>query len=520
MPVQPWPPRDAAHLMVDASTMARLEQELFDAGLPVEALMEKAALAVAQRLLHDQAPLLQRHGAVVLAGPGHNGGDGLVVARELWLAGVAVAIWCPFERLKPLSERHHRYARWLGVPQLAEPPDPEAPALWIDALFGTGQNRSPGALLETLLAERQRLQPGRLVAIDAPTGLCCDRGRPLGQVAATAAVTYCLGLRKQGLVQDAALSWVGRLERLELGLPPQTLAALPRSTPLGLGPADLAEAPWPLPPPAAGKYGRGRLLVVAGSDRYPGAAALALAGASASGCGSLQAQLPQPLAERLWLRFPHVVLSELEQLEGRLDALLLGPGLGPEPPTPATWRRLQDFAGLLVLDADGLNHLARRPEGAQRWLQQRQGPTWLTPHQQEFGRLFADLAERPALEAAAEAAEGSGASLLLKGARSVIAAADGRRWQLLQAASPSARAGLGDVLAGYAAGLGALGMAAGGADLPALLALAALAHADAGLELAATGAGAADPASVAGSLSRRPQPPGLLGLPGPGEPSP
>ncbi len=507
MSTQTWPPYDAEHLLVDAQVMAQLEEELFAAGLPVEALMEKAALAVAQRLLAEHAALLERHGAVVLVGPGHNGGDGLVVARELWLAGVTVTLWCPFASLRPLTQRHWRYAEWLGVPRQLEPPDPAAPALWIDALFGTGQNRPPSASLEALLAQRQQRQPGRLVAIDAPTGLCCDRGQPLGAVAASACVTYSLGLRKRGLVQDEALAWVGRLERLELGLPAQQLSALPANTPCGLAPGDLATAPWPTPPPAAGKYGRGRLLLVAGSDRYPGAAALAIAGASASGCGSLRAVLPAAVAQGVWQRFPHVVLSDAEALEGpleeRLDALLLGPGLGPEPPEPARWAQLESFGGLLVLDADGLNHLSRRPEGASTWLQQRRGPTWLTPHRCEFNRLFPELAERPALEAAREAAAASGCSVLLKGARSVVAAADGRRWQLLQAAACSARAGLGDVLAGYAAGLGALGVAAGAADLPALLALAALAHADAGLELAERGRGAADPASVADALNRR-----------------
>ena len=144
------------------------------------------------------------------------------------------------------------------------------------------------------------------------------------------------------------------------------------------------------------------------------------------------------------------------------------------------WRylqRLQAFQGLLVLDADGLNRLSAP------WIAERRGPTWLTPHAGEFARLFPDLAGEPPLEAAVRAAERSGAVVLLKGARTVIATPDGRRWQLLQANAASARTGLGDVLAGFAAGRGAMAMASTAEADGCWLAAAALAHASAGLEL-------------------------------------
>ena len=398
--------------------MAGLEQQLFASGLPVEALMEKAALAISRRLLERHRPELERQGALVLVGPGHNGGDGLVVARELHLAGLAVRIWCPFERLKPLTETHLRHALWLGIPRLAEPPDPGEAPIWIDALLGINQSRAAGERLEGLLAERQRRQPNRLVAIDVPTGLCADTGRLTGAVAARAGCTYTVGLLKTGLIQDRALAWVGELERLELGLPAALLNALPHSQPLGLGTADLARAPWPQADREAGKYERGRLLLVAGSERYRGAAHLALAGARASGCGSVRAALPAALAEQLWQLFPEVVLagspgetegelSPLAQLTSqhleRVDGLLVGPGLGAGRDAaggPDIWELLQGFPGLLVLDADGLNQLAltqagRQECGVHRWLQGRGGATWLTPHAAEFQRLFPELAAAP-----------------------------------------------------------------------------------------------------------------------------
>lgn len=530
-----WPARDAAHLLVESAPMAALEERLFASGLPVEALMEKAALAISRALL--ARPELLRDGVLVLAGPGHNGGDALVVARELYLAGIAVRIWSPFERHKPLTEAHLRHAAWLGIERLAAPPDPAATELWVDGLFGIGQHRPPEPRIATLLEQRQRLMGGRLVAIDVPTGLCADSGRPLGPVAACAAITYCLGLLKQGLVQDTALAWVGQLERLDLGLPAALLADLPADQPLALLGSDRATAPWPQRPQAAGKYARGRLLVVSGSAAYPGAGQLSLLGASASGCGSLRAALPRALAEQIWLVQPHVVISAaLEERVGgglalaglanpglleRLDTVLVGPGIGGdhwgdsgaggeaclrmEHGSAATaggeekgWEALGRFPGLVVLDADGLNRLAAGAAGApEEWLRGRAGTTWLTPHQGEFARLFPDLAGETPLRAAATAAQRCGVSLALKGARTVVAAADGRRWQVLQAATAAARAGLGDVLAGYAAGRGACAAAGDGV----LLAAAVLEHAEAGLTCARQrGAGQTTPQEVAATL--------------------
>jgi hydroxyethylthiazole kinase-like uncharacterized protein yjeF len=521
LPQPTWPPRDAEHLLVSGGQMAALEQQLFASGLPVEALMEKAALAVARRLQQpDWWPQLQRSGALVLVGPGHNGGDGLVVARDLHLAGIAVRLWSPFERHKPLTAAHLRHARWLGIPQLDAPPDPADPAVWIDALFGIGQSRPPGDAVETLLHQRQQLQPNQLIAIDGPTGLCADSGQRLGRVAACAALSLSIGLIKKGFLQDQALAWVGRLERIELGLPASLLQVFEPDQPRVLWGRDLEGAPWPQPSAAASKYERGRLLVIAGSNVYRGASQLCLQGASASGVGSLRAALPRPVAEQLWSVQPHVVVSAaLEahpsgslQLGGlsesaleRLDAVVLGPGLGGTAAAEAaaeasSWQRLQQFPGLLLLDADGLNRLAHL--GAQPWLQGRQGPTWITPHAGEFARLFPALADQPPLRAATAAAKVCSAhqpcSVLLKGARTVIAAADGRRWQLGSACSAAGRAGLGDVLAGYAGGLAAQSMGSGPAEL---LAAATLAHACAGAQAAErSGSGGADPLAVASEL--------------------
>ena len=464
--------------------MQAIEQAMFHAGMPQAALMEKAALAISRRVLELLSISDDGWGrsqpVVVLVGPGHNGGDGAVLARELHIAGWGVAIWSPFSRHKPLTATHLQYLETLGVPRLAEAPTAGQGQLWIDALFGLGQSRPLPAQLATLAQVAQEV--GQCIwAVDVPSGLDDRHGQPLGACFHSQR-TFCLGLYKRGLLQSAALAAVGQLERLDLGVPNWALNLIQEQGPLprGVTSADRAAAPWPEPPSAADKYGRGRLLLLAGSQRYPGAAVLATAGADASGAGAITIHMEPDVARRVGDCYPHVlnsavgVSSTLEpgplvwhQLPDpeRHDAILLGPGIGSAPFVAHTWEPLQKFTGLLVLDADGLNRLAATPAGeAVAWLQGRCGPTWITPHIREFNRLFPSYGHGDHLERAAAASRAAGVTVLLKGPRTAIAAPDGRCWQLLEGVPTAARAGSGDVLAGFAAGRGAMAVAAGHLD--------------------------------------------------------
>ena len=495
-----WPSADADHLLLTSAAMQGLEQDLFASGLPVAALMEHAGLGLTEAV--RQAPGLKEQGLVVLVGPGHNGGDGLVVARELHNAGISVRIWSPFAAHKPLTAEHLRHAEWLGIPRLQQAPAASEGALWLDALFGIGQRRPLDGEVAQLLKQRNSSKQ-ELWSIDGPSGLCSDSGKPTGAVTAQCTRSLVVGSWKLGLWQDEAMAWVGAQQLVPLNLPAVLLQRWGETAVRGLWSRDRwsSSAPRPRSAPAASKHGRGRLRVLAGSTAYPGAARLALEGASASGLGWLEGVLPDSLSTQLWQVLPHVVIkAETAALE-RLDAVAYGPGLGRGP----LRGDLQSFSGLLLLDADGLNRLA--VQGSVRsWLRQRQGPTWLTPHRAEFDRLFPDLIGKPAIDAAQAAASASGCWVLLKGAHSVIATPEGLCRQILQSDERAARAGLGDVLAGYAAAVGAQGMRAPGGDdstdLEGLLALAALDHADAGRDCSQVGAGMASPLSVAQALQQ------------------
>jgi hypothetical protein len=202
--------------------------------------------------------------------------------------------------------------------------------VWIDALFGIGQSRPPGETLETLLEQRQRMQPGQLIAIDGPTGICADSGKLLGRVAACAAVSLSIGLLKQGFLQDQALAWVGQLERIELGLPAQLLQGLGPNQPLALLGRDLATAPWPQQPEAASKYQRGRLLVIAGTDfaKAPESIRLPIAGVIAREQTHWQGDWATSFS---WLKkqgpFAHLPgnpLLEMEYASVMPDAIIVG----------------------------------------------------------------------------------------------------------------------------------------------------------------------------------------------------
>ncbi len=486
-----WPKPDKNHLLVTAAEMKALEDEMFSSGLPVASLMEKAGHEIFS-WLNDHESLL-RNGVLVLVGPGHNGGDGLVVARELYLKGVKVKLWCPFPIKRSLTKQYLSHLEWLGVEIVNHWPDPYGNELWIEALFGLGQKRKLPLDLAVLFESRERESPGKLISLDVPAGICSDNGS-FGNLAAVASTTLTLGLYKRGLIQDTALPHVGEIVLLDIGIPDSILGELSQKSPRRISQEDLKTISFPSPHQGAMKYERGRTLVIAGSSKYKGAANLALKGAVASGAGVIQAIVPKSLADGIWKVLPEVVLldslcerkierndSEVQKSNEtfrRLDSILFGPGLGSYK---YNWENFSEnlrvFPGLLVLDADGINLLANSTEGW-RWLKSRDGPTWLTPHYSEFSRLFPDLNALDPLEAAIKAARISGSVFLLKGAHSLVADPKGSVWQMGKTTPVAARAGFGDLLAGFVAGVGSLELASNKTCKSELLAIAMFLHSE------------------------------------------
>jgi len=301
-----WPTIDSKHLIVDSKQMLILEKEMFSDGMPQEALMEKAGIQISRWLLKKK-PLL-KYGTTVFIGPGHNGGDGAVIARELFLKGFYVQVWCPFPIKKTLTNSHLNYLTSIGVTKLAEPPVANGKELWIDAVFGNNQTRKVDDKLIKLFNQKFHKKYGKVISIDVPTGLCPDKGQPFLDNAVRADYTLAIGLYKIGLIQDSALPFIGELHHIDIGIPTSKLSKIDKKI-FKVTYKDIKNIDLPSLPKNSNKYQRGRTLLIAGSEKYPGAAYLALKGAISSGAGFISAVLPGIVAESIWQVAPEIVLK-------------------------------------------------------------------------------------------------------------------------------------------------------------------------------------------------------------------
>jgi hydroxyethylthiazole kinase-like uncharacterized protein yjeF len=350
--------------------------------------------------------------------------------------------------------------------------------LVVDGIVGIGgQGGLRPAAAELAAAAEERLT----VAVDVPSGVSADTGEVPG-TSVRADVTVTFGALKPGLVAGAGLPRVGELRLVDIGL----AATLPPARTVVLEAADVA-ALLPAPGEASDKYTRGVVGVAAGSSDYPGAGVLATGAAAVGGAGYVRYAGGAPDAIRA--RYPEVVVqSGRDPSTLRVQAWVVGPGLGTDD---AARRVLADVLATdvpVLVDADGLTLLGRSPE----LLRERRAPTVLTPHDREFARIAAGpSADRPA--SAREAARRLGATVLLKGAATVVAAPDGRTWINRTGTPWLASAGTGDVLSGL---IGSL--LAGGLEPPVAAAVGSYVHGVAG-QLAAAG-GPPTSLDVLGSL--------------------
>jgi NAD(P)H-hydrate epimerase len=435
--------------------------------------MEKVAGLVARRI---QALYPQPGRVGVLVGPGHNGGDALVVARELHFRGYEITIYRPIAQLKALTASHAQYATSLGIPVIETVPALQTCDLFIDGLFGFGLERTLSGEIAPLIEQINQWSTP-VVSIDLPSGLHTDTGCVLG-TAIHADLTLCLGLWKQGLLQDHALEYVGNAELIDFDLPLADVLTVIGDPPLiQRTTAKTAIAHLPLARPlTTHKYKMGHLLLVCGSRRYAGGSLLTALGARASGVGMLSIAVPESLKPILTAQLPEaLIIGCPETPSGAIahfpaevslpidpsafDAIACGPGLTLEAQT-VVQNCLQSPLPL-ILDADGLNLLAQ--QGTLPTLAERHASTLLTPHLGEFRRLFADLAGSMTcrITATQRAAQASGAIVLLKGARVIIANPQGEVRINPESTPALARGGSGDVLTGLIGGLLAQAVATG-----------------------------------------------------------
>ena len=461
--------------IVTVAQMRQIEQRCAAMGLPPDVLMENAGRAIADALRSEA----DRGPVVVLVGPGNNGGDGLVAARDLHGHGKTVTICLLTAR--PAADENLRKAREHAIPiidaaagagtRLAEALSDAA--VVVDAVFGTGKLRPLGGTIAealVMLAAVRAERPGlRVVAVDVPSGMDADTGA-VDQLSPPAERTLTLGFPKGGLFSFPGAERAGHMEVLDIGIP----GHLADEVELEMITSEQVRPVLPRRPLAANKGTFGKLMVVAGSTRYVGAAYLACSGALRVGAGlvtlavpsGLQTLMAAKLIETTYLPLPDDAPVEAAKTvrAGVKDyqAMLVGCGLGQSDAAVAFLQALllapRRPAAPLVIDADGLNGLAK----VASWWRRLPGDAILTPHPGEMARLTGLTVEeiqKQRIEAARHWAGVWRKTLVLKGAYTVVAAPD-RGAAVSPFANPAlASAGTGDVLAGAIAGLLAQGLA-------------------------------------------------------------
>ena len=407
--------------ILTTAAMVAAEQRAINAGISVERLMERAGAALAEAAYRYAGKMP----ALILVGPGNNGGDGYVAARHLAERGVDVRV----AALGEPKTKAGNWARkeWSGVVEILGASTKAAPLL-IDALFGTGLKRG----LETTVSERLvRLsaQAKTRIACDVPSGVDSDSGVQLSEVPPFD-MTVTFGALKPAHRLFPAMHKCGRVVLADIGIEASS---------------DWHEIGRPdLPSLDVGghKYSRGLVHALAG--KMPGAIALAANAAARAGAGYVRVSTSLRIDD---LPAAIVQTDTASLNDERIGCILVGPGLGdiPQVLTLALTSRAPK-----VIDADAIG-LVGEPERL------RGQDAILTPHEGEFERLFGKL-EGSKAERAVEAARRSGAVVVHKGPDTLVAAPDGRLGFAPPAPAWLASAGTGDVLAGMIAALRARGL--------------------------------------------------------------
>jgi NAD(P)H-hydrate epimerase len=438
-------------MLVTREQMQSIEREVFDRGISADVLMEGVGAKLARFVtqFHPRPGLL-----LVYAGKGHNAGDAFVAARHLLGLGWRVLVRTPFDReqLAPLSREKFDLLRAsvLGGPFRPSAPQ-DGPLVQLDALVGLGLKGPLREPLAPLVAEMNGLRreaDAETVAVDFPSGLDPDTGIP-GDPCVEADYTATVGLAKRGLLADAATNHVGRLGVLEVA---EFRAA-------GGSDDELLAAPhlrreWPPRVFDTNKGMCGRVILLAGSRGTLGAAHLCTAGAVRGGAGLVSlGALPEAYELLATTVLPEVMVRPFDKLTDvfnfPVDAIGIGPGLGSGQEA-RTLRVVREATCPTVVDADALTIVAHA--GLQH-IDKAKGPRLLTPHPGEMTRLLAGKKIKDRAAVARAFTDRHAVTLLLKGARTVIAE-KGRPLRYNTTGHPGmATGGMGDVLTGVCSAL-------------------------------------------------------------------
>ncbi len=444
------------HALLSPAEMGEADRLTIAGGTPGIALMENAGRVVADAVSRHW-PLCA---AVVLCGPGNNGGDGFVAARILAERGWPVRVALLGECAALRGDAAVAAQRWAGPVTALDRASLDGAGLVIDALFGAGLARPlDGVAAEVIGALDHGASP--VVAVDVPSGVDGATGE-VRDVAPHVALTVTFFRRKPGHLLLPGRAYCGDTLVAPIGIP---AAALDRVNPrVAANHPSWWQPAFPWPSALSHKYTRGHALI-AGGAVMTGAARLAARAAVRVGAGLVTVAAPAAALPIYAAALTGVIVQPAADADAfqilltdrRRNVALIGPGAGVLPETRAKTLAILAIGKRAVLDADALSVFADDPQTLFDAIRATDVPIpVLTPHDGEFARLFDLSGSR--LERARRAAEASGAVVLLKGSDTVIAAPDGRAAINENAPPELATAGSGDVLAGIVVGLLAQGM--------------------------------------------------------------
>ncbi len=447
-----------------AERMAKIDREAIDGHQIAEAaLMETAGQLTARHARNWFLAEERRDGVVVLCGKGHNGADGMVAARWLakWGYHLHVVLVADEEELSEMGQKQlvslHK-DKSIQVTKYESGEVLPGADLYIDALLGTGLNGDPREPY-TEIIDRLNRKPQPVVSVDIPSGLCGDYHMPYSPCV-DADLTVTFGLPKLGSLLEPGYTRAGKLVVQELGFPEETYRKLAGPCHL-ITPFDAFEF---LPQRRATdhKGTSGRVMLVAGSKNYPGAAFLTANAASRAGAGLVSIIGPEKLSENQTAGERDLIFSETQQelLEEKLEsedflnflnkqhALIIGPGLGRSPKKAKLLKQLLPrISQPAVIDADGLNNLKGQLE-----LLKQLDRSVLTPHPGELARLLDRginyVLSKP-LESAQKLVDLSGQTVVLKTSRPIVVHPDESYSINVSGSAALAKAGSGDVLSGF-----------------------------------------------------------------------
>lgn len=471
--------------LVTATQMRAIETASGEAGVPPSQLMESAGRRLADAALRLVAPNGQ---LIVVCGGGNNGGDGLVAARFLVAAGcnVKVELVGDPSKLKEDPARNLKALAASGIQPRTLPDNHSVGQgdVIIDAVFGTGLDRAPeGAYADAIRRMNVwRAAGAKIVAADLPSGLHSDTGQAFSP-AVRADVTVSFGFYKLGQAVEPGASLCGELELVDIGIPGSCAQASPGPSAYLLEEDDVkARIPERKRDTHKGSYGH--VLVVAGSWGKTGAAGLSAKAVLRSGAGLCTlATRPEALVPAM-SHAPEVMGVELvsdgalsyadlnsilEAADGK-TAVVMGPGMPRGDETlKLLGALLEELEVPVVLDADALNAIAEDTSV----LSKAKCPLVLTPHPGEMARLVGRstaAVQEARVDTARELATKHHATVVLKGARTIICSDEGASFVNPTGNPGMATAGTGDVLSGVIGGLLAQGMSPLNAALAAVFA--------------------------------------------------